>query len=471
MSFFDKKKGVILLGCAAAVGLTVWLLFALGVFGKKEKKADYEEFAVPEECVLPDVPEGKVLLVRLANEYRTLDDGTRYPVLLRKYSDDGCLMKEIRFDDSGTELGTYEYTYNDRRAVTSVTYTKAGEENPAGHVKITYNERGIITFREYKNMDTTYEYSENGGVLGLEKMEFDGDGKPLRSETYWSDSDYPSVTEYRYDEQNRLIRTDGNGFDNEQFEVTYLYKGDSVKPYLERRVTRNYEGTYVREYYTDPDGKLRKVRSFHDGKPIEETDYTGDRLVRERRVVDEDGNWYVAERNEYDRDYRHLRRDVYLNTGETSNSSVYEYDEGGNLMKKTDYHFGEYESVTEYSYVTLADSTEKVREEIVRDQMGNITYGIRREFSPEGKILKRVLYGDNGEVYDTRVYTYDANGNVVKMKAESSFVVDDVAEQWVSETEYRYAAFAVPEDLLTAEEKSVMEYGEPDMGWKLENWY
>ncbi|MBO7630746.1 MAG: hypothetical protein J6S78_00265 [Lachnospiraceae bacterium] len=80
MSFFDKKKGVILLGCAATVGLTVWLLFALGVFGKKEKKADYEEFAVPEECVLPDVPEGKVLLVRLANEYRTLDDGTRYRV-------------------------------------------------------------------------------------------------------------------------------------------------------------------------------------------------------------------------------------------------------------------------------------------------------------------------------------------------------------------------------------------------------
>ena len=57
------------------------------------------------------------------------------------------------------------------------------------------------------------------------------------------------------------------------------------------------------------------------------------------------------------------------------------------------------------------------------------------------------------------------------MKADSSFVVDDVAEQWVSETEYRYAAFAVPEDLLTAEEKSVMEYGEPDMEWKLENWY
>ncbi|MCM1253737.1 MAG: hypothetical protein NC321_13030 [Clostridium sp.] len=111
----------------------------------------------------------------------------------------------------------------------------------------------------------------------------------------------------------------------------------------------------------------------------------------------------VSEQYEYDKEGHMLR---YLNTMR-NHIWEYEYDSAGNLIRATDWHYGDDE--WREAYRRLYTQTE-----YTYDGAGRLLGRMLREYSDDGNLDRCFVYADSGQQSWEMRYLFDADGNVAE---------------------------------------------------------
>lgn len=188
-----------------------------------------------------------------------------------------------------------------------------------------------------------------------------------------------NVTEYDYDENWTLLRTETLLNGNFASAVEYVYSEDKS------RLTMNYSSAVYEPYSTlqeltyDDKGQLIKAAVIENGELGAVSEYFYDESGREIKVVSSapGGNKTVLERS-YDGKGNLLC--LMLDTGYALTREEYSYDDKGRLTRIEYYKNDELENISEYSnednvrYGTVCDVEGKVLSKLteVLDAAGNV---------------------------------------------------------------------------------------------------
>ena len=461
MGFFAKKKlwipGALLLVAAVTVGL----LFVFDVFGKKQKKPEepgklmIKEY--PEECVIPTVPDGSVLLVKQVTKVRILQDGTKIPRELSEYDDKGCLLRYDSYSVYGDLTETFSYTYNEQRQVTSVTYENFLDKY-TGYKKIQYDEKGRIVAAEYLNFDNVDDFPDRDYGARQEEYKYDEDGKLITYQIYYKDKDSRSRTDYSYDDSGRLILTVTSHSDGTFEESRYTY--DEAGTLRQVTLNINYADfhfgylTYKSESFFDEKGTQYLQKHYTDGQLYMETEFNaqGEEL---KTISYDNGKIYVSSRNEYDEENRLTRCTGYDSDGSVYSDFLYEYDSMGNRTASYSYDFDTqtYVKTTEadYSFDDAGNVTaEKVR---LLTTDGKLIVSVEAEYTSSGSEKAKRYYDADGNITYSVTNFYDAYDNLIRQFVHGDFDNDGEALPDY-EMQYRYLAFAVPSEQVSEAERA-----------------
>jgi len=250
------------------------------------------------------------------------------------------------------------YTYNNDRCTAST----AKYEEGAYKTETVYNDKNLVVSKttakydenntlEYKEVNS-YEYDAAGNTIKEERKTYDADGNVT----------YRSLNTSTYNAKNQLLETTWTTY-NDRGEI--IGKDSTVYEY-------DSKGNHVKETYKSymPDGTVwetRVLENTYDGKNLlvktDEKHYQGTNLVHHE---------------------------------------VREYNENGQVTKKTDYH------------VDKETSSESGRTEEIYsyDEKGFVSKNDRTEYGADGKMTGRFVneFKDGMPVKFTE---YDADGNVV----------------------------------------------------------
>ena len=247
-------------------------------------------------------------------------------------------------------------------------------------LEIVTNPNGLSTYEIYYNEDN----------LPIQKIETDPDGRKIVWEyTYYSDGNLKSKSVvgdgfyiggwqrlYKYDARNNLIK------------MTYI----------------NYNGVYNETYVYDDNNRLveenLKPHGSSDTRMTYEYDANGN-VVREVKYLYES----VTEIKEYTYDVNgRLIRQVVRDKQRNSKFFDYEYDANGNVIKEVERN-GKDEVVWTTNYVY--DDAMRLIHEYYTDANGNDGNIRDYVYDEKGRLIREPGYE----------YTYDALGNVVKLKS------------------------------------------------------
>lgn len=239
-----------------------------------------------------------------------------------------------------------EYTYNPAGLQTSMT-------DALGNVtRYEYDDFGNLTLEEDSTGHiTTYEYDDNGNRIHQETTRTLGDGTV---ETL--------VTEYEYDELNRLIRTIYPDGSTSEIEYDEVGQQEATIDALGRRTEQTYDalGRLIETLY--PDGTTETSDYDAEGRRVRSTDRAGrqtqydyDELGRLTRTIFPDGTNTQTVYDEVGRTSETIDEEGY--------GTTFTYDDAGRRTDVTD-ALG---NVTHFEYDDVGN------QETVTDPLGNIT--------------------------------------------------------------------------------------------------
>lgn len=189
---------------------------------------------------------------------------------------------------------------------------------------------------------------------------------------------------------------------NDKIKIVKIFRKDindlddtTEKGYLESLTEHDENGNVISEITFLPDGTVEgKYEYIYDdkGNLIEEINYFSENEIAERKTYVRDDKGTVSEA------FIHYQDD-------TKDRINYEYDEKGNLIKKTTINEdGEVESEETFEYQNGKLIVKELKE------FGNVTGREEYEYDESGKIVQQTITGDEED--GTIVNTFDEKGNI-----------------------------------------------------------
>lgn len=310
-----------------------------------------------------------------------------------------------------------------------------------------------------------YILADNGAIRKSVSTASDGHGY-TRELTYDEKGNLASYThleddqwtkqEYTYDESGRVITDRTTAIGDVESELTYTYNanGDVVK-----KVETGNFGVQVYDYRYDEKGNILSCISTGDKPGSRETyTYNADgQLVKEVSEWEWDDGNYMAFTDTFTYDkYGNVATELYESNDGISWYYEWKYDADGNQTSSYS-KYGDDWAKTVYTYNKRGDMIKEVTlyadgatdtSEYTVDENGVILKIVLRhadgggaelefKYNEDGKILEQKLYND-GRLSFLDEYTYDSNGNEIKLT--ETYYNDDgsVYGTYIAEYIYQY---------------------------------
>lgn len=392
--------------CVAALAAEILLL--AGIFRKKGPVADKKKTEdtptvtetvsepTPTEEPSEEIPEGYVKIWQETKRTEYTESG-KSSEFTKQYDEAGnCVYSELKFVTNYTEITEKQYDANRRMTVCKETRTSPDGSAYESKTRYEYDGHGNYKDIYEKTIHTRYDnqYSAFGELIRKETFEcvsYDTD------EDGFGDMDYPggeirlSLEEWDY--VNGFLLSESWQDDSNSMstynEYRYFENGESVK-------TEYWNGEKDRELLYNAAGEPYQINLFR-----------------------QDGSKYLVTAMEYDTAGRITKEISYSSDGSVSATKVWTYDAYGRDIEI-------YEAETDGSYANL----------------------VKKQFDDDGNMTREEVYED-GELSSLTENEFDEYGN--KLKETLRFRYGSKEELYI--TEYEYAPFVVPKELLTEDEQ------------------
>lgn len=308
---------------------------------------------------------------------------------------------EITFEKYSATLDEKQLSitrvFDDKNRVTEQIEEKFGELTK---INWYYNDNDIL-IKETKvsGSDDSYEevvkaYNEKGALS--ESVSYDKDGEEKHRETNTYDSD------------GNLIKTVSENYKKIYHTIEYIYEnGNKVKQIATAYDDESYEG--VSEFFYDEDNKLIKEITTEPSGITTVTEYQNGLIIKQQRT-NKDGEIISGSEYQYDDKGNILQQDLLI--VDQQSSYKYTYDEDGNQLTET-YKKGDSTTVREKTYYENSNIMKSAIQKYYSHDGAEPEIQNEFYYTNRGDKLKTIIYSD-GVIYTTD-YTYDNAGNAVKI--------------------------------------------------------
>lgn len=380
----SRRKLIILIASVCVIALTAWGVLMYHIFQRDDRRTGGTTEKKP--TVIPEVPEGCVLVWGVAEQYWIDENGRQQLVARWKQGKNGRCISMEDCTEPDSPLKRYTYDADTGETIESVKYN-----NGRSVLENAYNSRGVMV------RETEYWENDVTGKLEIsEEVLYNRDGNYL-SRMLYSDGVMYCGYKYEYDIYGHMIEC--LEYDQEHLKWNLVRYAEVDDQY---RLVKQYEspdGTgdsgsailLLTVEYSD-DGSRKEYSKQYEGDLTQMREYDANgNVIREAYQGSESDGVYIIELAEYayDEKNRMVSREVQSTAGR-SFRQYYDYTRSGQKCTET--------RVTEYF---------------------NESEG-RFEGSAEARMIaERVLHGDSDEDdrrYDSEIITdaeYDKYGNVI----------------------------------------------------------
>ena len=155
--------------------------------------------------------------------------------------------------------------------------------------------------------------------------------------------------------------------------------------------------TESNSYYSN--GEQETIRTFENGKLIEENYYNYDGRLMSKKSFKYDNKGNLIEVNRHDRN------------DSIRVSKANEYDKKGNLIEEINYDSdGNVSERINYRYDSRGNLIEQLKYDVYRNQTYEDTY----QYDIKGNMTEQNTFHSNGNLFYKYVYEYDDKGNMIK---------------------------------------------------------
>lgn len=298
--------------------------------------------------------------------------------------------------------GDQKLPVDDTSTLSAVSFSSESSEesSPASQVMLTEEDLELSAETETVSLEIrkTY-YDETGAIEDYETYEYDDWGNQLRHTYFLADGTVDRYYQYVYDTQGNEIesrRYGGDGVPTSWDESTYDENGCQLTS-----VSYDEDGsvTWRWEYEYDASGNKVKSLYYDDGEDIlsgwYEYSYDSQGNEVERRDYDENDALEGIARREYDEDGNQVLFQYYNGDEELDSWTEYEYDGQGNELSSSGYEAdGTLSDWSETAYDDHGYSVSHIWTYSPEEEDSYHTYIYQNEYDEEGNIVRRTWYSD-----------------------------------------------------------------------------
>lgn len=291
-------------------------------------------------------------------------------------------------------------------SVVSFSSESSEESSPASQVMLTEEDLELSAETETVSLEIrTTSYDENGAIEYYETYEYDDWGNQLRHTYFLADGTVDRYYQYVYDTQGNEIESrhyGGDGVPTSWDESTYDENGS-----LLTFVSYDDDGSvrWHYEYEYDTAGNKIKTLSYDENdNPDGWSEYVYDSEGNEveRRDYDENDALEGIARREYDEDGNQVLFQYYNGDEELDSWTEYEYDGQGNELSSSGYEAdGTLSDWSETAYDDHGYSVSHIWTYSPEEEDSYYTYIYQNEYDEEGNIVRRTWYSDGELAYVT----------------------------------------------------------------------
>ena len=298
--------------------------------------------------------------------------------------------------------GDQKLSVGDTSTLSTVSFSSESSEESSSASQVMLTEEDLEPSSDTETVSleirTTY-YDETGAIEDYDTYEYDAWGNRLRHIYFLADGTVDRYYQYVYDTQGNEIesrRYGGDGVPTSWDESSYDENGSQLTS-----VSYDEDGS-VRwrwEYEYDASGNKVKSLYYDDGEDMlsgwYEYSYDSQGNEVERRDYDENDALEGIARREYDEDGNEVLFQYYNGDEELDSWTEYEYDGQGNELSSSGYEAdGTLSDWSETAYDDHGYSVSHIWTYSPEEEDSYHTYIYQNEYDEEGNIVRRTCYSD-----------------------------------------------------------------------------
>lgn len=298
--------------------------------------------------------------------------------------------------------GDQKLSVDDTSTLSTVSFSSESSEESSSASQVMLTEEDLEPSSDTETVSleirTTY-YDETGAIEDYETYEYDDWGNQLRHTYFLADGTVDYYFQYVYDTQGNEITSHhygGDGVLKSWEEATYDENGSKLTS-----VSYDDDGSVRWHYEYEYDASGNKVKSLYydDGEDIlsgwYEYSYDSQGNEVERRDYDENDALEGIARREYDEDGNQVLFQYYNGDEELDSWTEYEYDGQGNELSSSGYEAdGTLSDWSETAYDDHGYSVSHIWTYSPEEEDSYHTYIYQNEYDEEGNIVRRTWYSD-----------------------------------------------------------------------------
>lgn len=298
--------------------------------------------------------------------------------------------------------GDQKLSVDDTSTLSTVSFSSESSEESSSASQVMLTEEDLEPSSDTETVSLeirTTNYDETGAIEDYETYEYDDWGNRLRHIYFLADGTVDRYYQYVYDTQGNEIesrRYGGDGVPTSWDESSYDENGSQLTS-----VSYDEDGS-VRwrwEYEYDASGNKVKSLYYDDGEDMlsgwYEYSYDSQGNEVERRDYDENDALEGIARREYDEDGNEVLFQYYNGDEELDSWTEYEYDGQGNELSSSGYEAdGTLSDWSETAYDDHGYSVSRIWTYSPEEEDSYYTYIYQNEYDEKGNIVRRTCYSD-----------------------------------------------------------------------------
>ena len=298
--------------------------------------------------------------------------------------------------------GDQKLSVDDTSTLSTVSFSSESSEESSSASQVMLTEEDLEPSSDTETVSLeirTTNYDETGAIEDYETYEYDDWGNRLRHIYFLADGTVDRYYQYVYDTQGNEIesrRYGGDGVPTSWDESSYDENGSQLTS-----VSYDEDGS-VRwrwEYEYDASGNKVKSLYYDDGEDMlsgwYEYSYDSQGNEVERRDYDENDALEGIARREYDEDGNEVLFQYYNGDEELDSWTEYEYDGQGNELSSSGYEAdGTLSDWSETAYDDHGYSVSHIWTYSPEEEDSYYTYIYQNEYDEKGNIVRRTCYSD-----------------------------------------------------------------------------